>query len=147
LACTHCNVTYKSDRFPLLPTGNTPKEHRRNPCTRNGNYEAPQLLNPCEDNPDLHLTFRDGYVVGITDRGRRTRRICGLNRDDLVRVRKKHLVIIRYFASDYIENTIGNVAHRNEIADILRELVQPQAPFTAMVRAELKHLGINWQTI
>jgi uncharacterized protein (TIGR02646 family) len=83
LACPHCNVTYKRDRFPIRPTGNTPKEHRRTPGSRD-DTDDPLLLNPCRDDPTVHLTFDAGIVIALTDRGRCTRRICGLNRASTV---------------------------------------------------------------
>jgi 5-methylcytosine-specific restriction endonuclease McrA len=39
-ACWHCNVTFKSDRFPIEPAGNTPKENRTNPSARTGQGEV-----------------------------------------------------------------------------------------------------------
>jgi uncharacterized protein (TIGR02646 family) len=147
LACPHCNSTYKSDRFPVAPAGNTPDEHRRNPCLRNGVGEVPLLLNPCIDDPNQHLTFREGRVVALTNRGRVTRRGCGLNRDDLIRDRRLWLRIVRRSIEEYmIAGLEGDQARRARHANDLKLFVTVDAPYSAMARAELDQSGIPWRS-
>ena len=146
LACPHCNSTYKKDKFPISPTGNTPRENHTHPCSRTGNNEAPLLLNPYIDNPDQHLTFRNGRIVALSRQGRFTRRICGLNRDGLLRSRRRQLRYIRFFAEHYkfavLEDNQPDIA---KYAGELKEIVNQDAPYAAMARTELTLLGIYWR--
>ena len=58
--------------------------------------EVPLLLNPCDDDPTLHLSFRrDGFAEPATTpaeqacpKGRTTIEVCGLDRDALVAERR-----------------------------------------------------------
>ena len=148
LACAHCNSTYKKDRFPISPVGNTPKENHANPCSRTGRGEVPLLLNPCNDAPDQHLTFQNGRIVALSDQGRFTRRICGLNRQDLVDYRRLWLKFIRRSAEHYEAAKVeGNVAGLRKYTDELKEFVYEGSQYTAMARTELDMLGSNWRTL
>ena len=148
LACPHCNSTYKKDRFPVAPAGNTPNEHRRNPCSRTGVGEVPLLLNPCTDDPALHLTFRNGRVIALDAKGRFTRRVCGLNRDDLVRSRREHRMYIRRSAEHYkTAEAVGDASSRHKYADELLLFTYYGSPYAAMARAELHLLGIDWRIL
>lgn len=148
LACPHCNSTYKKDRFPISPSGNTPKENRASPCSRTGNGEVPLLLNPCNDDPDQHLTFRNGRVIALSRRGHISRRICGLNRNDLVRSRRLWLKFIRRSAENYASaKAEGNAATLRKYADELKDFIYEGSQYTAMARTELDLLGIAWQTL
>lgn len=148
LACPHCNSTYKSDHFPVSPTGNTPREFHRTPCARTGSGELPLLLNPCQDNPEIHLSFKDGFVIALSDPGRRTRRICRLNRDELVKSRRRHLTLIRFAIEKYLLAKIElNTTETVRIAEILRDASDNYAPYAGMVRTELLSEGINWMTL
>lgn len=147
-ACPHCNSTHKRDYFPIAPTGRTPAEHRRQPCSRTGIGELPLVLNPCLDTPEDHLTFRNGRVVFLTARGRSTRRICGLNRDGLITARRKWLHIIQRSAYEYkIADKEGDIRRRARHAGDLRNLVDARTQFAAMARAELDLLGIPWRNL
>ncbi|MBI5558340.1 MAG: TIGR02646 family protein [Deltaproteobacteria bacterium] len=82
LSCPICNgLAYKGDHFPEETEGGP-------------------LINPCEDMPDEHLDFvfdldaRLATVVGKTARGETTKKLLGLNRDDLRAYRTK--VIMRF---------------------------------------------------
>jgi hypothetical protein len=92
-ACSACNRrasdaasgmnTGKSDIFPTLDN---------HWAARPGDEstEQPALLNPWLDDPAQHLRFDPdtGLVMGITERGRITARLLGLNRDGLPEQRK-----------------------------------------------------------
>lgn len=84
-ACPPCNRS-KANRFPIEP-GSTraPADSDREALRR----EKPLLLDPCgEDAPDLHLLFgADGAVSGLSDRGRATIEVLGLNRSALCQER------------------------------------------------------------
>jgi len=100
LACPKCNGrSGKGDKFPiegkrvyLPPTdshGNLDRT-RCNPKLPPLHDEKPLLLNPETDDPELHFRFdRHCKIIGITDRGKATIEICGLNRELLNRERRK----------------------------------------------------------
>lgn len=71
LACTACNSHHKGDRFPLDSLG------------------EPLLIDPTREDPfeHLYLGLANGEYTGLTDKGRTTLEVCGLNRDDLPNAR------------------------------------------------------------
>ena len=92
LACGICNGTaFKGTKFP------TPRE-------------GGPLVNPCDDEPSEHFVFEFephaglASVWGVTDRGKTTERILGLNRRDLREYRslqiKKLACIAKHAAQD-----------------------------------------------
>lgn len=147
LACAECNVAYKSDRFPVAPSGNTPRENRRSPEARTGTGETPLLLNPCNDSPDAHFTYRAGRVVTLTHRGRVTRRICGLNRDFLVRDRRNHLKYVQLLLDSYQKAVRIGDARQYIYRQDLSDVTSRTAKYAAMVRTELGTRGIDWRTL
>lgn len=149
LACSRCNgEPHKSDRFPIGPSGNTPKENRTRPCARTGLGENALLLNPCIDDPDQHITFRNGRVVSLSDRGKRSVKVYGLNRSELLRARKSYLTVVRLVAEEYLIGLReGDSARQNRHGPVLYELAQRKAPFAGMVRVELANMNINWQNL
>ena len=93
IACNICNRSHysksgrrgKANRFPLLDESKrafTPKDPISN--------EVPLILNPCEDEPENHLTYTDdGRVFSRTKKGQTSIMVLGLNRPELVEQRKK----------------------------------------------------------
>ncbi len=82
-SCQVCNFS-KGSRFPvrqrakLLATGDDLQREGR------------LLLDPCIDDPDVHLLFTDdGYVRGITLEGQATIDVFNLNREGLIRARAR----------------------------------------------------------
>jgi uncharacterized protein (TIGR02646 family) len=83
-ACRACNQSGgKLDHFPLADEAG-----RLTPWAEPPGDEAPLLLDPCADDPRLHIEFvhdaaRDRFVPrGRTTRGTETIRLIGLDRDD-----------------------------------------------------------------
>lgn len=88
LACPVCDRN-KADRFPVM--GERAREGAA--YMEVVGLEQPLLLDPCNDDPDLHLAFLDdGTVAGRTERGRATVELLVLNRQALV-VARQHEVI------------------------------------------------------
>ena len=109
-ACTRCNTaegqyawgedekrtTGKGNWFPLAD------ETKRAKQPDDEAHETPLLLNPYEDDPELHLEFVEEAVVRArkddqgraSERGSVTIEVLGLNRRDLVEVRRERLVLI-----------------------------------------------------
>ncbi|WP_305972256.1 MULTISPECIES: AAA family ATPase [unclassified Mameliella] len=87
LVCPACN-SQKGARFPVDGQRGSPfatvNEMRLS--------ERPALLDPCYDNPRLHIQLRpDGSYVPRSGRGRATIDLFDLNRDDLVRDRHEEI--------------------------------------------------------
>jgi hypothetical protein len=72
LACSLCNSHLKRDVFPLASDG------------------APLLIDPSSEDPamHLHLSLATGAYVHLTNRGKETIKVFGLNRSILVRGRR-----------------------------------------------------------
>lgn len=98
-ACETCN-RIKSCSFPIGSTGKRASapiddngELSRKECHANSKTltaEKPLLLHPELDNPEEHFIFLpNGEMEGVTERGRHTIEICGLNREALVEERKR----------------------------------------------------------
>ena len=117
LACPRCNqAPNKGTQFPDASEGGP-------------------LLNPCEDDPALHLKFlynpQDGVtsVVGKTRRGRTTWRVLGLNRRDLRKRRSEQLVPIAYIAARAVIDP--------EARELLVQFAQSDREYAAFARALL----------
>jgi hypothetical protein len=97
--------------------------------------EQPALLNPWLDDPAEHLVFDPdtGIVAGITERGRVTVRLLGLNRDGLPEQRKKACEDVRRT----VQISIGDAA-RDDVrpADLstLRSVADGSAEYAAACR-------------
>jgi hypothetical protein len=104
LACQHCNqrrkhilygettsLSYgKLDQFPIEPEG-----HRLHQPTGNFKQEeqARLLINPCEDDPTIHLAYEpeEAVIVPLTPQGKKSVEVFVLQRPLLVQERKKKL--------------------------------------------------------
>lgn len=82
-ACNECNRTYKKHHFPL-----------RNEATRNLEHhdisqEDPLIVNPVEEEPSLHIKFKEHVAVFLSDKGEETIKLFQLNaRKELVEDRR-----------------------------------------------------------
>jgi uncharacterized protein (TIGR02646 family) len=86
-ACNVCNRSYKSTLFPLIDENKRAKNH-----SQNINDEEPFLINPgIEIDIMSHITFNSGQIIGISPRGKRTIKICGLDRSNLDERRSEHI--------------------------------------------------------
>ena len=79
LACSHCNSNEKRDEFPLSASG-----------------EA-MLVDPTKEDPGVHLalSLSTGIFVGLTEKGRETIRVFGLNREVLSRGRVDAWIVLK----------------------------------------------------
>ena len=89
--CAQCNRS-KGRRFPVEGTRSSASE----PYASVLKQESALLLDPCHDDPNLHIAFNDdGLVVGLTSRGQITIDILALDRADLTVGRQKALSVYR----------------------------------------------------
>lgn len=145
-ACETCNGTHKGDKFPIEPDGQTKAENQTQPEV-NIDSDTPLLLHPCYDHPEDHLTFRDGRILGITHRGRVTRRVCGLHRPWLNDQRQIWLKVFCLTLESWERaKRIGDSRADGYIED-LRKMASNQGRFAGMVRVELARNGYDWRTL
>lgn len=81
--CRECNQ-YKANYFPLKDNSN-----RAEPLDGNIEAEDVLLLNPCDDNPSEHISYKKGKLIGLTGKGEQTIQLLRLNREKLVAKRQK----------------------------------------------------------
>lgn len=113
LACSHCNSNQKREEFPEV----------------NG---APQLIDPAEDSPWLHLAFSPttGQFEPLTEKGRLSCDVFGLNREICALGRKDAWVAICVLVAGWNQlQTRGDSAQADNILTALRH-----HPFQALMR-------------
>jgi uncharacterized protein (TIGR02646 family) len=158
LSCRTCNTVHKKTHFPLEKEGNRLKNH---PIQPNGTFdkaachilsdllisEQPCLLHPAIDKPMEHLIFlKDGNVKYLTEKGRKSIQIYGLDRPELIKCRGDIVLTIQErILSEYIENPLPSEKRiKIEVTKILKELSlhkQANKPFTGFVTAILNNFN------
>jgi hypothetical protein len=110
--------------------------------------EGSLLLNPYFDDPDEHLTWEADTVtrkVWVRPKGkasiphhRAAETYYGLNRDELLVERWRFYRNLETFKNAYQDCRIRGTSLHDEIADQLREMIDPRAPFAGMCRYFVK---------
>jgi hypothetical protein len=147
-ACSACNrraidasssmLTGKSDIFPTLDGrwASRPEEITS---------EQPALLNPwmAADDPAEHLLFdpKTGLVIGLTERGKITIDVLGLNRDGLPEQRKQACITLRMALTTGTSDAVrGRSDAEPEIETLVRSVRSGYAEFAAICRAEMGYV-------
>jgi uncharacterized protein (TIGR02646 family) len=149
----------KETLFPIAPGS------RRAAVGEPLENERPLLLDPCRDDPELYLTFPEGWVVAaagsahppdVTARANASVRVYGLNRMELVQERRRvlltirrHFDQIRLLALALADATRDKKASRRapialmidnlltfEMETVLA-MTEPNAPFSLMAKQEV----------
>lgn len=137
LVCQACTNS-KGTQFPLEGRR---AEFESAPLERINNFEQPLLLDPCVDNPNLHLEFSaDGTVKERSQRGRVTINTLNLNRADLCRKRKDiaekmkkdFQLALRSLSSDVLSNDSSNVDDSKNFFEALSQHRNLECSFAAM---------------
>lgn len=143
-ACVDCNREHKRDRFPLAP-GSVALTAEQLPPGR----EQPLVLDPADrgSDPATEIEFRSEHVqrrerwrpYGLTERGRITIEVCGLDRPSLLTLYTDHVAHhVRPRISDLL------VAHRESdvpgVVRVWRSLLAPARPFRALSYDALRTL-------
>ena len=100
---------------------------------------TPCLLNPTSDRPEDHLEFHRQEIEGLTDRGRETIRLLGLDRSPLSRERAAWLVKVESLLLLACLATERGV--REEARRFVIWCLQEDAPFCAMTRNYVSHVA------
>jgi hypothetical protein len=119
LACTVCNSNYKRTLFPL-------------------DRGQPLLLNPTDpaENPLDHLGFSPstGQFVPLSEKGRASRDVYGLDRDELTTGRKTHWTVLKALLFNYSRHrAAGDLAEAERQKEAVR-LLQFSGVFAAFLR-------------
>jgi hypothetical protein len=140
-ACSACNRragdaasgtnTGKSDIFPTL-------DDRWATCPEEVSDEHPALLNPWLDEPAEHLRFdpNTGRVIPLTERGRITRDLLGLNRDGLPEARKKACQDLRRALRDAVSDAMSARGADPADLDVLQSVEDGSSEYAAFCREE-----------
>jgi uncharacterized protein (TIGR02646 family) len=138
LSCQLCNQRYKRNLFPLRV-----QRGRADSLKRDTSGEDPVLLTPSAD-VGRHITFVDEVAVPVNRsvKGRETIRILALNRDELMKRRRKFLDVLSALrdardllaAADPTPDVSEKLARLNQLLDERRA---DTAEYTAMARAFL----------
>lgn len=122
MACRHCNGR-KGPIFPLRNPENRARSHQDRI-----EDEIPFLIRPDQEDPTEHLSFREHVVVGETDRGQKSIKLIGLNREKLKRDRRE-----RYEALEVLHDLSQLDLPESENAkQKLDRATAPDAEFSAM---------------
>jgi hypothetical protein len=129
-SCQLCNQSFKKNLFPLAVGGvraMTPSDDL--------SLEEPLLIDPETEDPRDHLEFRAEIVFARNQslRGLATIDICGLNRPELLEIRRLGLVSMRIVLDLYL--AYPNLPDlRLTTSQALRAFAKPEHPFSAMAR-------------
>jgi hypothetical protein len=136
--CNVCNSSYKSDLFPLVDEKKRATNH-----SANVNDESPFLINPgSENNIETHLDFKDAQIIGLTERGNMTIKICGLDRDALNEKRAKHINDIKARIIILSQENKQPLTIVEEARKYIRNCMSPAGEFSAMVNSYLRQHNI-----
>ena len=133
LACAECN-RMKGNRFPIagpraeILAGSSSLK-----------AEAPSLLNPCVDKPEMHLAFGDnGLLFAKSRKGETTLKVLGLNRTGLVETRKQ---LIDLFRRELTKEFRPNA---KELRAFLTKSLSPNLPFLGLRRSIIRGWLEKW---
>ena len=126
----------KMDQFPLEIEQDRCMSH-----TGDLSIERPMLLNPCVDEPELHIAFDpNGSAIGLTERGQKTIEICHLNRkrlrDDRLEILDavKQLIKIRQQAQVIGDQNVNDLADK-----ALAKFTSDTAQYAGVARAIIRN--------
>ncbi|HEX9940245.1 MAG TPA: AAA family ATPase [Longimicrobium sp.] len=138
LACAVC-ARNRGTHFPTIG----PRAGRRST-----EPEAPLLLDPCADNPQLFLSFsRDGSVAARdlaetpgTSRAATTIEVLGLNRGDLVRARKETAAL----TMAELQKLERKGSARTRLAVMSHAF---RSTVVELLRPELRYAAVRWSVV
>jgi uncharacterized protein (TIGR02646 family) len=139
-SCQLCNQRFKRNLFPLKDG-----RSRARPQRRDVSKEAPLLIDPSTQDPGRYIGFREEYVfaVGGCPEGKATIEVLGLNREELVEVRRDRLASLKQllWLRDLLQQTIATastpevVRKLREVETMLRGREAESGEYAAMTRA------------
>jgi uncharacterized protein (TIGR02646 family) len=144
-ACSRCNREYKRDIFPLEDPATRADAMHDGGSTAG---EAPLLLDPTLDDPELHIGFNGERAEPLNGerRGRVTLDVLGLNRNRLLEARWEKLQYIRTRVSCLRLVRAGRIRmdspegqeHLRELCREILAAAEPGAQFAGMIRSTVR---------
>jgi uncharacterized protein (TIGR02646 family) len=141
-SCELCNSRFKGNVFPLKDGRRRARSHKQ----RLEN-EEPLLIDPARLDPAAYITFHDEYATpnGNCQEGQTTIEVMGLNRVELVEVRRKRLANLKelvFFRSLLAEKVRTDPApylqaKLEKLDEAVQEHVSAAGEYAAMARAYL----------
>ena len=130
VSCPSCNSKQnKGSLFPLSDPEARAQSHRDELAA-----ERPLLIDPASEDPQQHIRFRGSASEPLTEKGRETIRVLGLNRGDLGEERRRELAILDTFREVVRHEERFD---RKEVAQARNHLegaVLPDARYSSMAR-------------
>jgi uncharacterized protein (TIGR02646 family) len=148
VSCQLCNQRFKRNLFPLRDPSQRARCHR-DPITA----EGPLLIDPSRVDPGVFIGFKKEVAFAINDDpvGRATIEVLGLNRRELVDLRREHyrlMLLLRAarqeLARSRPRNPVRRESRRQALARLDEQLaafVGDEAEFAAMTRSALAEGG------
>jgi uncharacterized protein (TIGR02646 family) len=132
-SCEICNRVGKRNLFPIADVA------QRWRTGRDIGQETPQILDPGgADDPRCHIKFRGAAPEGVTDLGRSTISVLGLDRGDLITARLQHLKLLDALKDLATLPSIGldeaTLNKRRDASKKLQQIVAPDAVYSAMAQ-------------
>jgi uncharacterized protein (TIGR02646 family) len=146
-SCRHCNQEYKRNHFPI------PQEDSRAKLENDDlKKENPLLIDPCEDDPETMLAYDwaagDGLVWVQTrqqsEKGERTIKLLGLNRDELLRERANLVSFLRDVVMYmHAGQRLGKDEWVQDAADKIRIETASERPFAGFRRDFFRRIELG----
>lgn len=125
--CRACNsITYKGNLFPLQD-----EQTRASDYHDDLSREAPFLINPSQVDPRQHIIFDKEFPIALSNLGKKTIEICGLDRDALIEKRRNLknqidlAIIILYKRGSHTQSEI------NQAIQFLRTAISVEGEFSS----------------
>lgn len=143
-SCQLCNQRFKRNLFPLKDGRRRARSHRSNL-----DAEEPLLVDPAARDPVRYVGFRGEYAYAVEGcrEGEVTIEVLGLNREELVEVRRRHLKVLKWLVRlrDRLYKEVAadpspkRSEELRELEDALQASRAAAGEYAAMVRAFLDH--------
>lgn len=131
-SCQKCNEQYKKNYFPLK---NTSK--RCNPSKSfDVSKEEPLLINPSVIDPSSHIKFDNEVPVGITEEGKTTIKVLGLDREELNESRREvlnNLLAIKNLYECFVDSDLKEKS-KSIFCQRLNEALNESGQYSLMLR-------------
>lgn len=141
-SCQLCNQRFKRNRFPLRDGRRRARSHRYNLAN-----EEPLLIDPAAQHPSVHITFEREYVLPVSGsrEGAVTIEVLGLNREELIEVRRDRLTQLErlVWLRDLLREKVAITSdpecrdRLNSVETTLQASQENRGEYAAMARAFL----------
>lgn len=127
-SCQRCNQEFKKNYFPLHDEAKRAKAPGANLA-----FEKPLLPDPAKEDPRAFLEFRSeiAFARGGSPRGQACIDVVGLNREELVEIRREALKDLRFIIKMWLQPNLTS-DFKTECKAVLKAQLEPNMPYSAM---------------